>query len=128
MIDDSPFKIFPSPRGNYVGYYLLKFENILPKEIHKILYIDIDMLVCCDLRELFAIDLEQKTAGVVLDYFSEHHNLKGKNNNENLPIAKEFFNAGILLIDMKNGATKKLKRNLKISLPPTFGNPMTKTC
>lgn len=109
LVDDSPFKVFPSPRGNYVGYYLLKFENILPKEIHKILYIDIDMLVCCDLRELFAIDLEKKTVGVVLDYFSKHHNLKGKNNNKNLSTAKEFFNAGMLLIDMKKWRNQKIE-------------------
>lgn len=57
--------------GNYLAYYRLFFKKFLPKNITKALYLDIDMLVFGDLREIFELDLEGATIGVVRDYYAK---------------------------------------------------------
>lgn len=62
-IDDSIFQGF-RPWGfeyesvkSYSAYYRLLVGRILPRDATKCLYLDSDMLVLCDVRELFALDL-----------------------------------------------------------------------
>lgn len=54
----------------------LFISELMPSKLKTCLYVDVDMLVLQDLRELFNLDLEDKIAGVVKDIKSirEHFN------------------------------------------------------
>lgn len=43
----------PQLNGNYLAYYRLLVGSLLEKEIKSVLYLDVDMLVLGDLREIF---------------------------------------------------------------------------
>lgn len=65
------------------------------------LYLDIDMLVVGDLRELFTLDMGDKCVGVVSDYVRKFKKLRpnGKNHKE-IYFSGTYFNAGFLLLNL----------------------------
>lgn len=93
---------------------LLKFR--LPELVHedKVLYLDGDLIVRCDLSELFATDVTDSFVGAVVDSGS----LYSKN-----PTVKkhpDYFNSGVMLMNLKkmreNKSTEMLiqsKKNCK---------------
>lgn len=76
-------------------YYRLFISEILPKEVHKIIYLDGDMVVRHSLKELWQTDLNNKAVGVV-------HDNDELRNTSRLPYdrAEGYFNAGMLLINL----------------------------
>lgn len=73
--------------------------ELLPAVSGKVAYLDIDILVCQDLRELFHTPLNGKAIGVVL----EHPSHEGSHFNKRLDIpqmAPGYFNSGVMLMDM----------------------------
>ena len=101
-------------------YYRLLIGDLLPKEINKCIYLDVDLCVCKDLNELFNIDMKDNyLAGVISPtyYFYKKKNCKRLN----LPSMKQYINAGMLLMNLqqirKDNLTKKFielsKRNYK---------------
>lgn len=102
IIKDDDFLHLPKLNGNHLTYYRLKASSILPKDVKRYLYLDVDMLVLGDIREIFTIDLDGKVAGVVLDYFKKKRFLIPKiENNQKLNISKGYFNAGAVLVDLE---------------------------
>ncbi|TXE88607.1 glycosyltransferase family 8 protein [Campylobacter volucris] len=104
--NDDDFKNFPSSgaaHSNFLSYYRLKLGSIFDNDIQKCLYLDSDMLCVCDIREIFATNLEGKVAGVVGDPGSKKARIKyienGKKNT--LKFDENYFNAGFLLINLK---------------------------
>ena len=58
------------------------------------------MLVLGDLREVFAIDLEDKVCGVVLDFYNENRKLMPKYPTYPiLNLSQSYFNSGLLLFN-----------------------------
>ena len=99
-------------------YYRLLIGDLLPNEIDKCIYLDVDICVCKDLSELFNIDIKDNyIAGVVspVYYFNETHHCKRLN----LTSMKQYLNAGMLIMNLKkirkDNMTKKFielsKRN-----------------
>lgn len=81
--------------------------DFLADESGRVLYCDIDTLVCQDTQELFQTDLRGKAAGVVL----EHPSHKNSHFNERLDIpltCPGYFNAGVMLMDLDVFREKKL--------------------
>lgn len=78
-------------------YNRLFISEILPKKIHKVLYLDGDMIVRHPLDELWNTDLSGLALGVVHDMDETIHLER-----RNLPYPKEdgYFNAGMLLINL----------------------------
>ncbi|MBR1840964.1 MAG: glycosyltransferase family 8 protein [Alphaproteobacteria bacterium] len=74
----------------------LKFDIPNTIKTDKVLYIDGDIIVCQDLEELYAIDLEDKIVGGVRDMVGE---LK-QHFNQTVGCEK-YFNSGVLLLDLK---------------------------
>ncbi len=62
IINDEDFKDLPKwgyeEAQQYAAYYRIKLVDFLPKNVDKCLYLDIDMLVLTDLREIFAFNLD----------------------------------------------------------------------
>lgn len=79
-------------------YLRLIMQEILPAEINRVLYLDIDMVVTQSLWPLWQSDLQGRPFAAV-----EDHNLSADDLAErfSLPKGGLYFNAGMLLIDMQ---------------------------
>lgn len=91
------FKHCPVREGDHVSltaYYRIACADLLPEELDKILYLDCDIMVKCDLRPLWNIDLAGKAMGVVVDGWHP------KNENRLSFESKTYFNSGVLLINL----------------------------
>lgn len=101
VINDNVTKDLPFGRDNMpkhvtiATYYRLFITQVLPLEIHKILYLDGDMIVRKSLQDLFETNLEKYALGAVHD-MDEPNNMKRLNE-----FAGEgYFNAGMLLVNL----------------------------
>lgn len=91
------FKHCPVREGDHVSltaYFRIACEELLPEDIHRILYLDCDIMVKCDLRPLWNTEIADRAMGVVLDGWHIR--------NENRLSFKEktYFNSGVLLINL----------------------------
>lgn len=108
IIDNSMFKNLNTWGFNgdssLATYYRILIDKILPKDIEKLLYIDTDMLVLCDIRELFTIDLHNKVIASnsgTLSTISYKRKFISKISKKTLKIQiKNYFCAGLMLINM----------------------------
>lgn len=79
-------------------YLRLIMTEVLPVGIDRVLYLDIDIVVTCSLLALWQTDLQGHSCGAVEDpgvdpaAFAQSYGLRGSGG---------YFNAGMLLIDMK---------------------------
>lgn len=104
------FNSFPKTIGHIssITYARLAISDILNKHrIEKLICLDIDTLINGDLYELWNSDLQGKTIGACFDQYIEYKQT-GYKNNIGLADHHSYFNAGVLLIDMK----KWLKRDI----------------
>ncbi len=78
-------------------YYRLLLSNILPKELDKILYLDGDIIVRHNLKDLWNTDISNYSLGAVVNQTN------GKKFWERLKYPKEkgYFNSGVLLVNIK---------------------------
>lgn len=111
FVDESIFHGMPKwgfeATKNYSAYYRLALCRFIPADVVKCLYIDVDMLVMCDIRELFAIDLGECLAGV-----NSGHNFKDSRTNWILKAVDKhgsdfdlsslpyYFCSGLMLLNM----------------------------
>lgn len=81
-------------------YYHLLIGDLLPKNIDKCIYLDVDICVRKDLSELFNINMKDNyIAGVLSPSF--YFNQKKHCSRLNLPSMNQYINVGILLIDLR---------------------------
>ena len=65
-IDKSKVTDFPQyGHINYAAYYNLKIADILPQDVHRVIYMDGDMIVDGDIRPLWEMDLKGNACGMV---------------------------------------------------------------
>ena len=109
ICDDTLFVNFPKWCGNYVAYYRFFIPDFMPKDLKVCLYLDVDMLALQDLRGLFALDLGDKVAGVVLDQLqfcfihqSEYYYA------DEFSFHDFYFNSGLLLINLEAWQKQKI--------------------
>ena len=100
FIDKSFLERFPIKGMSYwsiATYYRLYATELLPESVHRILYLDCDIIVRQSLRPLLEIDMKNKAVGCVSDifeYWGEFQRRLG------YPIEAGYFNAGVLLINV----------------------------
>lgn len=106
QINNDAFKEFPiglDYQLDHVGtslatYYRLILSEILPDHIDKVIYLDGDTLVVDNLLDLWNTDISDYALGAVPDSFTnkiEHYNRL------RYPQSKGYFNAGVLLINLR---------------------------
>ena len=83
-----------------IGTARILLPKLLPKEINKVLYLDSDMLVVSDLKELYDISLDNCYAAMALDISvynqitnREGYILEGKEQNY-------YYNTGMILVNL----------------------------
>lgn len=103
-MSDEIFKDAPAWNGNHLAYFRLKLPSLLPKDVRYALYLDVDMLVVSDIRELFSIDLEDNYAGVVLDVIAYRPpSMKAKDkSHKDIMFDENYFNSGFLLLNIES--------------------------
>ncbi len=84
-------------------YYRFELPEVLPN-IGKVLYLDCDIIVRGSLKELFEIDLADKSAGMILD--SDSSKEAGRLH------LKQYRNAGVMLINLDYWRKNKVKEKL----------------
>jgi lipopolysaccharide biosynthesis glycosyltransferase len=77
-------------------YYRLMMSDVLPSDMNRVIYIDCDMMLRCDLAELWRFPLGNAIAAAVADPGFTHNRTLG------LPDLAPYFNAGLLLIDLEH--------------------------
>ena len=85
-------------RISQAAYYRLMLSEILPKTIHKVLYLDGDIIVRHSLLPLWNIDLKDHPVGVVTDGIEgdlEHYRRL------NYPPQLGYFNSGVILVNLE---------------------------
>ncbi len=95
-------------------YYRIGLPNYLP-EYDKCLYLDTDVIVKTDIRELFAVDLEgyymagvPAVAGVIGDEKSQRYNALRLG----IPSMKSYVNAGVLLFHLQKMRADHIQEKL----------------
>ena len=93
-------------------YARFLMTNSLPDEISKVLYLDADILVLDDLGTLCETDLGDAVMGAVVDERVTTHIKMGNTSLGGLPLpcVQDYFNAGVLLIDLAKWRTERISQ------------------
>lgn len=83
-------------------YYRLYFPFLISPTIERLLYLDTDTLVLKNLNEFYAFDLQGYPVAAVYDNYVKTQPLIGIENEG------EYFNSGVLLIDLKKWREHKI--------------------
>lgn len=84
-------------------YYRVLLPNILNENIRKILYLDCDMLVKQNLSELWEKEIDGYAIAAVFD-----HKAQFRKEELNIPSQYNYFNAGVLIMNLKYWREKHL--------------------
>ena len=95
--------LFTSGHISKATYFRLDIANILPKNVKKIIYMDVDLLVLQDIAELWQYDLQGRPLAAVPDYgiMASRRLMKQKKNVIGLPTCSQYFNAGVVIMDLE---------------------------
>lgn len=96
-------------RGSLSQYARLFISRDLPTDLHRVLYLDCDILMNQSISELWNLELHGKTIGALMDAFSRNYR-----SNINLHPDDIMFNSGVMLIDLgkwkEQGIEEKLMK------------------
>ncbi len=100
-VDDTLVEGFPAGMGSYVSlatYYKLFVTSILPSSVHKVLYLDCDVIIVDSIKDLWDCDI----TGIPLAAVKDAH--KGMREHCALLdidcIRYGYFNAGVMLLNL----------------------------
>jgi lipopolysaccharide biosynthesis glycosyltransferase len=99
-IDLTAFHRFSTlPYISKMTYARLEIPNLLPHCISKALYLDADLLVLDDIEKVLETDLDGEVLAAVVDGLDSQ--IKASQRGlERQPRVRDYFNAGVLLIDL----------------------------
>jgi lipopolysaccharide biosynthesis glycosyltransferase len=89
-----------------VTYARFLISRLFPETISKALYLDADLLVLDDLTALWETDLEENVLGAVLDGLDSQ--LKERTVRLAVPRVRDYFNGGVLLIDLHRWRSERI--------------------
>lgn len=87
------------------AYYRLFITDVLPSSIHKVLYVDGDVIIRKSLADLFAIDLSSIPIGAVTDTVENSYDFSRLGFDKN----DGYFNSGVLLINLDYWREHRIK-------------------
>lgn len=101
QIDSDIFEDCPQKERFTVGtFFRLKSPGILPKSIEKIIYLDSDLIVNLDIRELWETDIEENVLAAVPDSF-HGGTVFVRAVESGLLSREEYFNSGVLVVNLR---------------------------
>ncbi|MDD5705072.1 MAG: glycosyltransferase family 8 protein [Kiritimatiellae bacterium] len=105
---------FPSA----LQYYRLYVDAILPEDVGRALYLDVDTLACGNLEPLFETDLGGAVAGAAVDLDSRAAVAR-----LGLPPDAAYFNSGVLLIDRRGWSQGRVVERVRQYLRTHAADP-----
>lgn len=95
--------LFTSGHISKAAYFRLDIANILPKEVKKVIYIDVDLLVLQDICGLWQFEMQGKPMAAVPDYgiMASKRLMKQKQDVIGLPKDSMYFNSGVAIMDLE---------------------------
>lgn len=106
-VDDSPLNGLQA-WSKYTWYRLL-LPSVLPEDVEKLLYLDADTLVCDNLSDLFATDMDGFAVAGVVDPIHFHDEAYARCN---YPAEKGYMCAGVLLVNLRLWRDKSLQAEM----------------
>ena len=88
------------------SYYRLFVSDVLPDTIHKVLYLDCDMIICQSLRDLWNENMTDWGLAAVPDL---HHDNVHFTNRLQYDVSDGYFNGGLLLINLDYWRSNHMK-------------------
>ncbi len=88
---------FQEPFITKEAYFRLFVMDILPQELEKVLYLDVDMVICGSISDLWNVDISNVAVGAVPDSFC---NDVHETNRIGYEVGLGIFNSGVLLINL----------------------------
>lgn len=84
------------------AYYRLRIAEVLPSEVQRVLYADVDVLFLGDLEELFNTDMQGFSIAAVADVHLMQNN-RDNRFTDSLGLSPEspYFNTGVILMDLE---------------------------
>ena len=108
-LDITKMSNFPVRKRDHISlatYYRLLLPLILPEELDRVLYLDCDMICVDDLSEFYNTNFENNSCCMVADMFYD------RDSNTNRLSTNHYFNAGMLLINLKYWREKNISEKL----------------
>ena len=103
-----------SAHADFVNYYRIFLPEILDTSIEKVLYLDVDMIINSDISELYNIDVTRYAlAAADEENESAVHFL-------NIPFEYNYFNSGVLLMNLKKFREDHLIKKLSDYIKSLF--------
>lgn len=100
-------------------YAKLFIPYLIPKEISRAIFLDVDMILLNDISKLWEIDLQGKIIGAVQDHYIKYIEAwDGIKNYKELGFTngKKYFNAGLLVIDVEKWRLFNIEQQVLTSI------------
>lgn len=94
--------VFLSGHISKAAYFRLLIAELVPENVKKVIYMDVDLLVCDDIEKLWRCDLKGNPVAAVQDFgiAASSRMLKQKANVLGMKNSEHYFNSGVLVIDI----------------------------
>jgi len=89
-------------------YYRIAIPDLFKEKVHKVIYLDSDMIVKEDITQLWNLNIDQYFLGAIEDSFVKD----SRNKVLDLPRESKYFNAGVLLINLKKWREERVKNKI----------------
>lgn len=101
--NDKLKNIYLSGHVSRAAYFRLMIADLVPEDVKKVIYLDVDLLVCDDIIKLWKVDIGKFPLGAVLDYgiITSSRMRKHKEKVIGLSDSYKYFNSGVLIINVK---------------------------
>mgnify|MGYP000599277112 FL=1 len=88
---------------NRAAYLRLLIPELVPQAVHRVIYLDTDLVVLDDIQELWEMDLQGKPVGAVPDLGILASSRMRRQKEETLGIqeGKLYFNSGVMVMDLE---------------------------
>ena len=111
IVDGQAFHSMPLIAGlSHATYYRLLIPQILPKDVHKALYLDSDTIVRHSLRSIWETDILGYAIAAVTD---GDESFIEKYNRQRYSPSLGYFNAGVLLINLHYWRTNNIHNEIE---------------
>lgn len=103
-VSEEQFKnVYLSGHVSKAAYFRLALADIMPDDIEKVIYLDVDLLVYDDIKNLWQNDIKKYALAAVPDFgiMASNRLCRQKKEVIGLPKGKAYFNSGVLLINFK---------------------------
>lgn len=111
-VDSQEFNSLPVlPNSSFATYYRLLIPQILPENIHKVLFLDCDIIVRHSLLPLWETDIDGYAIAAVIDNLDSNI---GAFNRLRYSSNLGYFNAGVLLLNLKYWRDNDIQSEIRL--------------